>query len=196
MTKPIFAVSFRMLCLIVPALLAGCKGSSTPEEETTPPAPVHAQSAKKMMLGEWTDLFGTTQPLPNHSARISAVVEGRVLSVLGDGKKPSLVEGQEVKPGQVIVQLDDRVVRANRDKLQATLQDLEEQDKQAAFAVELATIDVNRLKELLQSSPGSGPLVSRVDFEKAKVLKKDAESKLQGMAAKKKAARSDLKAME
>jgi membrane fusion protein (multidrug efflux system) len=140
--------------------------------------------------------LGTTQPLPNQSARISAVVEGRVLSVLGDGKKSSVVEGQEVKPDQIIVQLDDRVQRANRDKLQATLNDLEEQHKQAGFALELATIDVSRLKELLKSSEGSQPLVSPVDFEKAKLLRKDAQSKLQGIIAKQSAAKADLKALD
>src|SRR5262249_35545820 len=65
------------------------------------------------------------------------------------------------------------------------------------FALELANIDVNRLKELLKSSQATGgTLVSPIDFAKAKVLQKDAQSKLQGMAAKKSAAQADLKALE
>ena len=60
-----------------------------------------------------------------------------------------MVEGQQVKAGQVIVQMDDRVLRANRAELQAALDELKEHHKQAEYAVELATIDVDRLKELL-----------------------------------------------
>jgi RND family efflux transporter MFP subunit len=183
--------------LLLLAAIAGCggHGSGTPAEEH-PGAPVQAQPAKKIMLGEWTDLFGTTQPLPNHSARISATVEGHVVSVLNDGK---VVEGQQVKAGQIIVQLDDRVLRANRAKLQATFHDLEEQEKQARYALELATIDVNRLKELLRgnsSGTGSIPLVSRVELEKAQVLQKDAQSKQKSAISKQAAARAELKAMD
>ena len=73
---------------------------------------------------EWTEAIGTTQPLPNHSARISAAVEGHVLTVLRDEHGGTVVEGQEVKAGQVVVQLDDSVLQANRTKLEATLRDL------------------------------------------------------------------------
>jgi RND family efflux transporter MFP subunit len=147
-------------------------------------------------MGEWTDLFGTTQPLPNHSARISTAVEGHVLSVLGDGKGAEVKEGQQVKPEQVIVRLDDRVLRANRAKLEATLNDFEEQQKQAGFAVDLATIDVNRLKDLLRTSASSLALVSQVELDKANVLQKDAQSKLKSLAAKQAGARADLKALD
>src|SRR5438045_5542778 len=108
----------------------GCGKPKAPPEED-PLAPVHAEAAKKIVLGEWTELFGTTVPLPNQSARVSAAVEGHVLTVLGDRKGSVVIEGQEVKPGQVIVQLDDRVPRANRERLKAGLTDLEEQQKQA-----------------------------------------------------------------
>src|SRR5690349_20097613 len=126
MKNSILSGSLRALCLVVPILPGGCHSGSAPSEESASRAIVHAQKAKKVVLGEWTDLFGTTQPLPNYSARISAVVEGRVLSVLGDGKGSSVVEGEQVTPGQVIVQLDDSVPLANRDKLKATVNDLEE----------------------------------------------------------------------
>lgn len=190
----------RLLALGVASVLflAGCRSATPPPEETPAQAPVKAQAAQKVVLGEWTDLLGTTQPLPNHSARVSAVVEGHVLSVLGDGKSSAVVEGQQVKAGQVIVQLDDRVPRANRDKLQATLTDLDEQHHQAGFAIELVMIDVNRLKELHQSSQSGGqlPLVSRVELAKADVQLKDAQSKLKSVEARQAVARAELKALD
>jgi RND family efflux transporter MFP subunit len=193
----------RTVPLLVGLLLAGAVGchhtTPPPEEEHAPQAPVQAEPAKKVVLGTWTDLLGTTVPLPKQSARVSAAVEGHVLWVLGNGKGPAVVEGQQVEKGQVIVQMDDRVLRANRDKLEATLHDLDQQQKQAEFAVELAQIDVNRLKELLPNAPGGStalPLVSRVELEKAQVLHKDAQSKLKAVAARQAATRADLKAVE
>jgi RND family efflux transporter MFP subunit len=179
--------------LTLAALVAGCRPGAHHEEEPPPEAPVKAQPAAMVTLGEWTDLLGTTQPLPNHSARISAAVEGHVLTVLRDEHGGTVVEGQEVKAGQVIVQLDDSVLRANRTKLEATLHDLDEQQKQAGYALKLATIDVNRLKELQKGDASTaGSLVSRVEMEKAVVMQQDAESKQKAVAAKQAATRADL----
>jgi RND family efflux transporter MFP subunit len=184
--------------LLLASLTLGCRAAPPPPEEEHPQAPVKAEAAKKVLLGEYTDLLGTTQPLPNHSARISAAVEGRVLSVLGDGQGSVVVEGEQVKAGQVIVRLDDRVVRANREKLQAALQELEEQKKQSGYAMELAEIEVNRLEELRRSSPKGGPvpLVSRVDLDKAVVARKDAESKQKATLAKQAVTTAELKALD
>lgn len=194
----------RRTLLLVALTLAligpGCREAAPHEEEPTPEAPVKAQPAAMVAMGEWTDLLGTTQPLPNHSARISAAVEGHVHSVLRDEHGGTVMEGQQVKAGQVIVQLDDSVLRANRDKLEATLHDLDEQQKQAGYALELATIDVERFKELQKgaagSSSGPSPLVSRIDLDKALLLQKDAQSKLKAVASKQAATRADLKALE
>jgi RND family efflux transporter MFP subunit len=184
--------------LLFTGAVVGCHGDAPPSPEPVPRAPVQAQAAKPILMGEWTELLGTTQPLPNRSARISATMEGHVLSVLGDGKGAVVAEGQQVKAGQVIVRLDDSVLRANSEKLQAALSDVNELQKQAGFALELANLDVNRLKELRQgSSTGSSqPLVSRVELEKAIVLQKDAQSKLKAAAAKQAAAQADLKALD
>lgn len=188
--------------LVAPILLAatvGCHSDAPPApEEEHPKAPVQAVPAQEVAMGEWTDLFGTTLPLPNRSARISTTVEGHVLSILGGGTGSVVVEGQQVEKGQVIVQMDDRVLRANRAKLQATLDELKEHQKQAGYAVELATIDVDRLKELLRTSGAGGslPLVSKVELEKATVMQKDARSKRKAGDDKEAAARADVKAMD
>jgi RND family efflux transporter MFP subunit len=191
--------SSLLLALILVVAAAGChQVAPPPEEEEHPQAPVQAVAAQEVVMGEWADLFGTTLPLPNRSARVSTTVEGHVLSVLGDGNGPAVVEGQRVEKGQVIVQMDDRVLRATRAKLQATLDELKEHQKQAGYAVELATIDVNRLRELSQggSTGGAVPLVSKVELEKAVVMQKDARSKMKAGEDKDAAARADLKAVD
>src|SRR4051812_49309495 len=68
------------LALAGPVL--GCRAPAAPEEKV-PPAPVKWEAARQLVLEEWTELVGTTQPLPDHAARVTAPVEGRVLSVLG-----------------------------------------------------------------------------------------------------------------
>ena len=76
--------------------MCGSAPPPTPEGEP-PPAPVKWATARVMAVGEWTEAIGTTQPLPDSAARVTAPVEGQVVSVLqGLGGKP-LVEGQPVK---------------------------------------------------------------------------------------------------
>ena len=48
-----------------------------------PPAPVKWEGPRQLFLEEWTELVGTTEPLPDHAARVTAPVEGRVSAVLG-----------------------------------------------------------------------------------------------------------------
>lgn len=176
----------------------GCGRTPAVKEEENRVAPVKAVAAEKLSLGEWTEMIGTTQPLPGRAARVSAIVEGRVLSLLGDDKlgRP-LVEGQQVMAGDVIVHLDDRIARSNRDRVSYTLKDLEEQKRQADLAIELAQIEVKRLEELAKSNPAGAslPLVSRIELEKARVSLKDAESKQKGVLAKQDSTKQELNAL-
>jgi len=196
-----------VVAIVLGCLTAGCGRQEEPAPEEVHPAPVTTVSAKKIALGEWSELLGTTQPLPNRSGRITAVVEGRVLSLLGDANTSSplapregsaLTEGQQVQAGQVVVQLDDRILRANREKLLASLKDLDEQKRQADYAEELAQIDVNSLMTLAKSNSTNGglPLASRVQLDKAHVAVKDAQSKQRAAQAKKDIALAELKALD
>jgi len=175
--------------------LLGCGRVPAPSEEENPPAPVKVVAARMVELGEWTELLGTTQPVPGRAARVSTAVESRV-AVLGDGNGAGVAEGDRVRAGQVLARLDDRVARANRDKLAATLAELDEQKKQADYAVELADIEVRRLMELSRGSTTDNPLVSRVELDKARIARKDAQSKQQGVAARQDATRAELKALD
>src|SRR5207248_5620925 len=59
-------------------------------------APVKWMAARQFFLEEWTEVVGTTQPLPGRSARVTARVEGRVVSVLDGASGKPAVEGQSV----------------------------------------------------------------------------------------------------
>jgi multidrug efflux pump subunit AcrA (membrane-fusion protein) len=168
--------SFAMLATIL-ACLPGC-GRSPPSEEPVVPAPVKWMEARQFFIEEWTDLLGTTQPLPEHGARVTARLEGGVLSVLRKADGKPVTEGQWVKKGDVIVQLDDRIARANRDKAEAAQEELKQQVEQGKLAVKQADVDL-RAKEDLQGKtrPGSDPLVAPIELEKARLNLDDAKSK-------------------
>src|SRR5262249_12019477 len=186
-----------MLCM----LLAGCAGKPPAPPETSPPAPVQLATTRTLFFGEWTELLGATQPLPNRSARISAAVEGHVVWLLHDpAAKPeqTLVEGQRVDKGQIIGKLDDRVVRANREKIQASLEEGKEQKKQADLTVEGAQIEVNRLLSLnnAMNNGTKQQLTSPIELDKARLALKTAESKQKEIAAKQKGLEDEVKALD
>jgi RND family efflux transporter MFP subunit len=150
--------------LLLAALPLGCVQPPKPEEGPPPPAPVKVEKPKKVALAEWTDLLGTTQPLPDQVARVSAPVEGRIVSILRDAEGKSLSEGQEIKAGTVIAQLDTRIIS--------------EQVKQADNAVRQAEIEVKRLETLtMTSSTGPSKLVSPIELQRARLTLEDAQSK-------------------
>ncbi|HWG44195.1 MAG TPA: efflux RND transporter periplasmic adaptor subunit [Gemmataceae bacterium] len=175
--------------------LFGCHKAAPPEEEEVK-APVKVVAAQKVSLGQYTELLGATQTLPQHAARVTAPVEGHVLWALSDGTGKAIVEGQHVEKGQVIVQLDDRIIRANRTKTQAMLEDLKAQKQQADIALQLAQLERDRLEKLLPGGNGSIPLVSRVELEKASLTTKDAEAKQKAVIAKENALRGDLEVLD
>src|SRR5260370_12444428 len=122
MNRPLRAFCFLLLCgLASGQLLSGCRRAAPPEEEEAPPAPVTAVHAEFAQFGEWTELIGATQALPGHVARVTAPVEGHVVSLLKDDTDRPVAEGQTVEKDQLIVRLDDRVARAQRDNAVAML---------------------------------------------------------------------------
>ena len=51
-------------------------------EEPLPRAPVKWMAARQFFLEEWTEIVGTTLPLPGQAARLTARIEGQIVSVL------------------------------------------------------------------------------------------------------------------
>lgn len=183
---------FLLACLPV-----GCSKAPAPAE-TAPPAPVKWMEARQMFVEEWTEIIGTTLPLPDRAARVTASVEGHVVSVLEGGNGKTLEEGQSVKKGDILVRLDDSIARANVDKVMADNEELKQQIKQAGFTVQLAEIDLHRLDQLSKNnSAGTGQiLVSPVELEKAKVTLEEAKSKKTGAELRLKAGEKQLKALQ
>jgi multidrug efflux pump subunit AcrA (membrane-fusion protein) len=185
--------------------VAGCAGTPPAAEETAPPAPVKWETARLVFLEEWTELLGTTIPLPDHAARVTAPVEGRVQSILGDGSGKPIVEGQHVEAGDIIVQLDDRIIRDNRDKAIASQQALEAELTQAEAARRLAAVDVKRLQPLLNAqrlgtdgghSGRDMGLISPVEVEKAQLALEDAESRVRATRARIVAGQKEVESSE
>src|SRR5881296_1533215 len=72
--------SLRRFTVLLFVLPLGCQRTpAAPPEEETHAAPVEAVAARTLHLGEWTELLGSTQPLPQRVARVTAPLEGRVL---------------------------------------------------------------------------------------------------------------------
>ena len=178
-----------VVCCIGLSLCLGCQRAAPPGAEKAPPAVVKWEAPLLSSLEEWTELVGTTMPVPDHAARVSAAVEGRVMSVFGDAGGKPIVEGQRVEKGTVLAQLDTSITQANLAKAEAARDVLREEERQAQLAMELASSEAQRLKKLKDEDnarpSGSGtPLVSAVDVYKAGMALKDAESKLKGAEAK------------
>jgi RND family efflux transporter MFP subunit len=190
--------TYRTYPALAGLLLCGLLGCGKTEEK--PPeeerlAPVTAVPIEEVSLGEWTELLGTTQPLPDRIGHVSAAVAGHVVAVPGEGKHATVAEGAQVTAEQVIVKLDDRVARANRDKLAASLDEFKELKVQAQNAVDLADLEVKRLEQLSKDTT-TGALVSRVDLPKARLALKDAQSRQEGVTLRQKSVEAELKALQ
>jgi RND family efflux transporter MFP subunit len=176
----------------------GCKRAA-PEEEKAPPATVKWEGALQSALEEWTELIGTTMPLPDRVARVTAPVQGQVITMLigPDGKQ--VAEGQQIAKGTVLVQLDDTDIKASLAKLEATLDLLPEEQKMAQYSVDMAKLDVERLQKLAEKVSQTGAvssLVSQIERDKADIALKEAHSKLETSRRKLKAGNKELAALK
>jgi multidrug efflux pump subunit AcrA (membrane-fusion protein) len=163
--------------LVLSGATLGCNRAPTPAAEKVPPAPVKWAGVRQLFLEEWTELVGSTEPLPDHAARVTAPVEGRVLSVLHGAAGKPVIEGQVVQAGDVLVRLDDTTLRTQRDKAESTKKVLRAEAEAAQFAVKQAALEVRRLEALKRQPDSRGvdglQLISAIDMEKA-VLALDA----------------------
>jgi multidrug efflux system membrane fusion protein len=178
-------LSRRLPPLLALALCLALGCAKPPPEEQPPPNVVKWESASTVALEEWTEFAGTTMPLPDRVARITAPVEGKVVSVLpGDNGKP-VAEGQKVDPGTVLVKLDTTIAEANLAKLVATQEALQ-------VAAGLAERKLMRLENLKKTETGGQILVPQSDLDDAAGAVKDANAKVKAGAKEVEAARTQL----
>jgi membrane fusion protein (multidrug efflux system) len=159
---------------------AGCGHQAPPPEEVPSPAPVKWMEARQFFIEEWTEILGSSQALPDRIARVTAPLEGQVVSVLQDSQGRPVAEGQAVKKGDVLVQLDASIARANRDKVEAAHEESKQHVQQAEYAVKLADIELRSREELIKKGATGNLLVSPIEVEKARVALEDAKSKQRG----------------
>jgi membrane fusion protein, multidrug efflux system len=181
--------------LLLAGLMCGC-GHAPAAAENPPPAPVKWEPALPLVLEEWTELIGITQPLPDRAARITAPLEGRVQALFpGQPGKPRCCEGQQLEAGTVLVQFDPTIINAAIAKTAAALATLQHEEQQAKIAIKLAQLDVDRLKEARGTTGGLAG-ASPVEIRKAEIALEDAQSKLRGAESKKEAGQKELDALE
>jgi membrane fusion protein (multidrug efflux system) len=208
--------------LVLLFLPLGCKRAAAPPEEKTPPANVKWVKASTVALEEWTELIGTTVPLPDRLSRVAASVEGRVASVF---------PGLDANTATLASEITSVLGCANDNPLgllsavaavQSTAAAAEGQfvDKGTVLVALDDTIIKSRLAGLEDTQAGlredvlqsqylvdralaeverlgklSDGLKSPVDVLNAEIALKDARSKLNGSRAKLQAGVKDIDAM-
>jgi RND family efflux transporter MFP subunit len=182
----------RLLLAAAP-LLAGCAKPPAPPEGEPPPAQVVWDAPRHTNVEEWTELSGVTQPLPGHSGRVEARIDGRVAALLRAADGTPLQEGQEVAAGQEVGRLDDRIARLNRDKAVDALAAAGEDVAQAKTAKEQADVKLAGLQKLRDKDK---TLVPDIDWKAAQAAVADAESKLRAAINKRLQAANDLTSLE
>jgi RND family efflux transporter MFP subunit len=192
--RPIVSIVLAAMAIILPV---ACNRSAAPAEEKAPPATVKWEAPLQGALEEWIELVGTTSPLPDRIARVSASLEGRVASILGDSGGKPVIEGQRVEKGTVLVQLDTTIIQMNLEKAEAAQAVLREEEDRARNGVEQAQTDFDRYRKLKdedekQPPKTKSPLVPAADWQRVVFALKDAQSKLRAASAQLAAGAKDV----
>jgi RND family efflux transporter MFP subunit len=117
--KPNQRLPLAMLSMALLALGA-CSGAVTKEEQVETEVAVQVGTVMKADLRARVEAYGAVEPEPAKSghpgggARLAAPFAGIVVAV-------HVIEGQSVKAGDVVVELDDRMAQAAVDKAQHAL---------------------------------------------------------------------------
>jgi len=166
--------------------MAGCGGAHEPaaegekhSEKEEAHVTVRTEPAKRGALVEEVEGLGRCEALPDHIATLTPAVEGHVHALL-------VMQGDAVKKGQPIVELDEAVAQADlaektatRDGLKASLALLEslprpEERRANELGVEQAKVAVERARSLvdsLESLRRDGSLTSKLQlFDAGKAL--------------------------
>src|SRR5437868_11040734 len=174
-------MSRRWCHAVVPLLaaLAGCGshgGATAPDEEHSTRGEAHVtvrtEPARIGTLAETVEALGRCEALPDHLATLTPAVEGHVHELL-------VKEGDPVKKGQPIVELDKDVALADlaektatRDGLKASLALLKsipraEERRANELAIEQAKVALERAKQVVDRLR---PLLARKEVSAQQVF--------------------------
>lgn len=151
MTKKIAAAAALLLLAVG---LAGCGKHADSDDEETAKAgaavpEVTVAKVERAPISDNLIVSGNLAALPNHDAKVAALVPGRVARVM-------VVEGDSVKQGQAVAELDSTLLR--------------EQERQAEAAVAQAKASLDNARLAAQREEGllARGISSRKDVEDAR----------------------------
>ena len=141
------------------ASVSGCAKKAEEEVASADVPTITAEvgTVAKQDLVEPLTVRGSVMARPNQDVKISALVAGRVDSVL-------VAEGDAVKAGQVVAEIDSRPLNDQRRQAAATL-------VQAKAALENAGLNLDRTERLFQKGVAAGK-----EVEDARALKATTEA--------------------
>ena len=174
-----FPKRIRVAVLVAAALLAtasGCGKSDSGNEATLVPE-VTVTTVRKGSLVQNLTVSGNLTALPNRDAKIAALVPGRIERVL-------VTEGDSVRPGQVVAQVDPASLRDQLVQADAAV-------SQARANVENARIAAERNEGLLQRG-----IAARKEVEDAKTQLSVNQAQLKQAEAARSAARTQVNRSE
>lgn len=127
------------------------------EEKVETEVAVHVAKIVRATLRKRVEAFGTVQAEPGVEGKLPA--SARVASpVAGVVAESFVIEGREVKKGDVLFQLDDRVARGEEEKAQAALE-------RARLGIEFAQKAFDRQKKLMAEDATAGRKVEESEFQ-------------------------------
>lgn len=133
--RPWMAIALTSLAVVSSA--SGCKKHDEPDKNPPTPIPIQTAKVEKRLLQPSFMVIGTVVAMPDRVATLTAQNPGLVSRLV-------LTEGAPVKPGNLVIQLDEQKARHERDRAKAAYDRL--LAKPWADEVKLASSAVDRAK--------------------------------------------------
>jgi RND family efflux transporter MFP subunit len=163
-----FSRSCKTLLLLLALVVGACAHPAKPVERETVDAPVIA--AQRTSLPSFHSVAGTVRA--ETTSTLSANVVGTVVRVL-------IAEGDRVRTGQVLVEIDPREPRAQVDRTRAGREEVERAIEAAAANAQLAEATHRRYQALRERGSAS-----QQEYDEAKARHLAAQAEWNGLIAR------------
>ena len=174
------------ILLVLATLGASRLGWKTAEDETAktaaplelPPSPVSVQKVALETV-EITDSYpGVIEPFERFA--LGFEIGGRVVALGVNSSGEPLDDGDRVEKGQVLAKLDDRVLRARVEEIEAQIKETKARQGEAAARHAEADADWTRLQQVQQTNPEA---ITEATRDQTETDLKVANSQLEVIAA-------------